>query len=51
MTGLLQRTFGLTISQERVRQVLHELQLSYKQALLQPPIASPAEKKRRKQTS
>ncbi len=48
LADLLKRKLGIIISQERVRQVLHEQGLSYKQPTLQPPTASPQLKKKPK---
>jgi transposase len=45
LTDCLKNQFNLDVSQERVRQVLHERGLSYKKPVLQPPTASPEQKK------
>jgi len=45
LADCLEKQFNLDIGQERVRQVLHQLGLSYKKPVLQPPTASPEQKK------
>ena len=50
LADLLKRKLGIVISQERVRQVLHEQGWSYKRPTLQPPTASPTLKKKPKRS-
>lgn len=45
LADCLKKQFDLDLCQERVRQVLHQQGVSYKKPVLQPPTASPEQKK------